>query len=100
VPPGSPEISGDNIRLDNGPANVSASASDGGTYRTTVDLEVTLQEFVIRHTTPRRARISSVTLDGAPVEDYGVRQTNRGEEVLVNAPTTLGEHRLVVETAP
>ncbi|MCA1847894.1 MAG: glycogen debranching protein, partial [Actinobacteria bacterium] len=97
VPPGSPEISGDNIRLGAGSVNVSASAS-AGTYRTTVDLGVVLQEFVIGHTVPRRAEISSVTLDGAPVEDYKVRRTNRGKEVLVEAPT-VGEHTLVVETA-
>jgi hypothetical protein len=32
VSPGYPEISGDYIRLGNGSAKVSASASDGGTY--------------------------------------------------------------------
>jgi hypothetical protein len=65
-----------------------------------VDLGVALQEFDIGHTVPRRAGISSVTLIRHPVEDYWVRQTNRGKEVLVSAPTTPGEHILVVETAP
>jgi hypothetical protein len=63
-----------------------------------VDLGVALQEFVIGHTVLRRAEISSVTLDGAPLEDYKVRRTNRGKEVLAEAPT-VGEHTLVVETA-
>ena len=96
VPPGSPEISGDNIRLGEGSIDVSASAGSG-TYRTTVGLSVALQEFVIGHTVPRGARITSVTLDGSPVGDYQIRRTNRGKEVLVQAPTS-GEHTLVVTT--
>src|SRR5919202_898944 len=59
VPPGSPEISGDNIRLGDGSINVSASAG-GGTYRTTVGLNVALQGFVIGHTVPRGVQITSV----------------------------------------
>ena len=98
VPPGSPEVSGDNIRLGTtGSVAVSASV-DGNTYTTTVDLGAVLQEFVIGHTVPRGTEITSVTLDGAPVEDYVVRTTNRGKEVLVKAPT-VGEHTLVVTTA-
>jgi hypothetical protein len=96
VPPGSPEISGKNIRLGSGSVAVSASANNG-TYRTTVDPNVTLQELVIGHTIPRTAKVSSVTLDGKPVDDYKVRKTHRGKEVLVKAPTS-GEQRLVVKT--
>jgi hypothetical protein len=48
---------------------------------------------------PRRAEISSITLNGVPVEDYETRTTNRGKEVIVEAPTS-GEQTLVVETAP
>jgi hypothetical protein len=96
VPPGSAEISGKNIRLGSGSVAVSASA-DNGTYRTTVDPNVALQELVVGHTIPRTAEVSSVTLDGRPVDDYMVRKTNRGKEVLVEAPTT-GEQRLVLKT--
>jgi hypothetical protein len=96
VPPGSPEISGKNIRLGSGSVAVSASA-DNGTYRTTVDPNVTLRELVVGHTIPRTAEISSVTLDGKPIDDYNVRKTHRGKEVLVKAPTS-GEQRLVVKT--
>jgi hypothetical protein len=98
VPPGSPEISGENIRLGNGSIAVSASA-EGNTYTTTVNLAVALREFVIGYTVARSAQISSVTLDGVPVDDYSVRVTNRGKEVLVQAPST-GEHTLVVTTSP
>jgi hypothetical protein len=98
VPPDSSnEISGDNIRLGTGSVDVSASA-EGNTYTTTVDLGVVLQEFVIGHTVPRGAEISSVTLDGARVERE-VRMTHRGKEVLVDAPPTPGPHTLVVTTA-
>jgi hypothetical protein len=101
VPPGSPEISGDNIRLGRGSVAVSASA-EGDTYRTTVDLGVALKEFVIGHTVPEvpeAEEISSVTLDGRPVKNYRVRETSRGREILVEAPTR-DEHTLVVETGP
>jgi hypothetical protein len=40
--------------------------------------------------------IASVTLDGEPIDDYRVRRTNRGNEVLVKAAPD-GEHTLVVE---
>ena len=43
------------------------------------------------------ASVSSVTLNGAKVE-YETRLTNRGKEILVEAPTT-GEQELVVRTA-
>lgn len=104
VPPGSPEIAtepeiaGENIRLGSGSVDVFASA-EGSTYTTTVNLGVAPQEFVIGHTLPSDASISSVTLDGVPVTDYSVRVTNRGKEVLVQAPST-GEHTLIVTTAP
>jgi hypothetical protein len=97
VPPGSPEISGENIRLGSGSVAVSASAG-GGTYTTRVNLDVTLQAFVIGHTVRRNAEIKAVTLDGNPVENYRVRETNRGKEVLVRAEPS-GEHTLVVETS-
>ena len=43
---------------------------------------------MVGHTIPRDAEVLSVTLNGASVEDYRVRETNRGQEVLVDAPTT------------
>ena len=42
--------------------------------------------------------ILSVTLNGAPIEDYQVRETNRGKEILVKAAAS-GEQTLVVTTA-
>jgi hypothetical protein len=78
--------------------DVSAEAGEN-TYTTIVDPEVALDELRIGHTVPRRAEISSVTLNGVPVEDYEVRITNRGKEVIVEAATT-GEQTLVVETTP
>jgi hypothetical protein len=105
VPPRSPEISGDNIRLtdilDNS-IDVSASA-EGNTYTTTVntlELDLVLQEFVIGHTVPRGAEISSVTLNNVAMENYEIRNTHRGKEVLVEAPPTPGQYTLVVTTAP
>jgi len=99
VPPASPEISGKNISIGGGSLAVSVSA-DNGTYRTTVDPNVTnvsLRELVIGHTIPRTAEFSSVALDGTPVDNYKIRDTNRGKEVFVEAPPS-GEHTLVVET--
>jgi hypothetical protein len=97
VPPQSPEgLSGKNIRLGSGSVDVSASASNG-IYRTTVTPNVTLQKLTVGHTVPRDAEVVSVTLNGNAVP-YEVRNTNRGEEVLVKAATS-GEQRLVVTTA-
>jgi hypothetical protein len=101
VPPDSPSLSGDNIQLGDDSISVSAEAGENS-YTTVVNPDVTLGELRIGHTVPRRAEISSVTLNGAPVEegDYEVRHTNRGKEVVVRVPTPTGEQRLVVETAP
>jgi hypothetical protein len=98
VLPDTPRLSGENILLGDGSVDVSAEA-EGNTYTTVVDPHVTLLELRIGHTVPRRAEISSVTLNDVPVEPDEVRNTNRGKEVIVEAPTT-GEQTLVVETAP
>ncbi|MGH3146104.1 MAG: glycogen debranching protein, partial [Rubrobacter sp.] len=98
VPPRSRDIAGKNILLGEGSIAVSAGAKED-TYTTTVDPAVALEELTVGHTVPRDARVRSVTLNGAPVMDYEVRNTNRGKEVLVDAPTA-GEQRLVVKTAP
>jgi len=94
LPPQTPDISGENIRLGNGSVAVSAKAEDN-TYITTVEPDVTLESLTIGHTVPRDAEISSVELEGNDV-DYRVRNTNRGKEVLVNASET-GTQDLVVE---
>ena len=96
VPPDSPEISGENIRLGDGSVAVSADAT-GDTYTTTVGPDVALRELLVGHTVPADKEIASVTLDRAPVADYRVRSTNRGKEVLVKAAPD-GEHTLVVVT--
>ena len=87
-------ISGENIRLGDGSVAVSAEA-EGDTYTTTVDPDVVLRELLVGHTVPRDTEIVSVTLDGVPVEDYRVRRTNRGNEVLVEAAPG-GVHTLEV----
>jgi hypothetical protein len=98
VPPDSSgPISGDNIRLGKGSVAVTADAT-GDTYTTTVDPDVRLRELFVGHTVPRDGEIASVTLDGEPVDDYMVRSTNRGKEVLVKAAP--GEdHTLVAEVS-
>jgi hypothetical protein len=96
VPSDSPEmISGENIRLGNGSVAVSADAT-GDTYTTTVNPHVALRELLVGHTVPGGRQITSVTLDGKPVDDYKVRSTNRGKEVLVKAAPA-GGHTLVVK---
>jgi hypothetical protein len=95
VPLDSPEISCKNIRLGNGSVVVSADA-EGDTYTTTVDPDVALRELLVGHTVPGDKEIASVTLDGEPIDDYRVRRTNRGNEVLLKAASD-GEHTLMVE---
>jgi len=93
VPPGSPGLSAENIRLGDGSVDVSAD-HDGKTYTTSVSKFVTAK-LTIGHTIPRGAEVASVTLNGDPVADYRVRETNRGKEVLVDA--TDADLELVVE---
>jgi hypothetical protein len=95
LPPQTPDISGENIRLGDGSVAVFATA-EGDTYTTIVEPDVALGSLEVGHTIPRDAEVLSVTLNGASVEDYRVRETNRGQEVLVDAPTT-GPQTLEVE---
>ena len=95
LPPQTPDISGQNIRLGGGSVAVSAKVEEN-TYTTTVQPDIALENLVVGHTVPRRAEVRSVTLNGATVKDYRVRGTKRGKEVLVDAPTTGGQ-TLVVE---
>jgi hypothetical protein len=97
LPPRTPDISGENIRLGDGSVTVFAKV-EGSAYTTRVEPAVALDELVVGHTVPRDARILSVTLNGAPVDDYLVRETNRGQEILIQAATS-GEQTLVVTTA-
>ena len=95
VPPDTPDvISGENIRLGDGSVDVSAKA-EGDTYTTKVFRAVDA-DLTIGHTIPRGAEVDSVTLNGVPVTDYRVRETNRGREVVVGA-TIASEQTLVVE---
>ncbi len=94
VPPGSPGLSGENIRLGDGTVSVSAE-HDGNTYTTEVSRFVTAR-LTIGHTIPRGADVASVEVNGDETEDYRVRETNRGKEVLVD--TTAADVELVVRT--
>ena len=93
VPPGSPGVSGKNIRLGRGSVAVSAD-HDGRTYTTKVSTGLDV-DLTIGHTIPRGANVDSVKLDGRNVR-YHVRTTNRGKEVFAHAPTT-GAQTLVVK---
>jgi glycogen debranching enzyme len=81
----------------NGSVAVSANVT-GAEYSTTVTPDVALRELLVGHTVPGNKEIVSVTLEGEPVDDYRVRRTNRGKEVLVKAATS-GVQTLVVTTA-
>ncbi|QIN85253.1 glycogen debranching protein [Rubrobacter tropicus] len=96
VPPGSPAISGRNIRLGGGSVRVEAEA-EGRTYRTTVRPNVALDGLTLGHTVPRSESVRSVTLNGERVR-YKVNTTNRGKEVLAGAPTR-GEQELIIKTS-
>jgi hypothetical protein len=97
VPPFEPSVSGTNIRLGSGAADVFASHS-GSTYTTKVDAtSVPVKKLVIGHALPRSAHVSQVNLDGKSTSDYTARLTNRGLELTV--ATTSGQvHTLTVTT--
>lgn len=95
LPPESPGLSAENVRLGDGAVAVSAEAEDG-TYRTTVSATCGLDRLVVGHALPEGAAVGSVTLDGEEA-DYEVRETNRGREVLVE--TDAGSERTVVVEA-
>ena len=97
VPQGQTTVSGRDIRLGGGSADVRATHA-GDVYRTVVDVGkgVGADRVSIGHTLPAGAQPAVVVLDGRPVHDYRVRQTNRGTEVTV--PAGPGRHTLVVTT--
>jgi hypothetical protein len=83
VPPGQPSVSGSNIRLGRGSVDVFASHS-GSDYTTTVRVDgLRLNALQIGHTLPRGSTPRNIRLDGNPVSDATVIQTNRGVEVTV-----------------
>ena len=96
VPPDSSPISARNVRLGNGSIRVSAETGNG-TYRTTIRPAVKLESLTVGHTLPLDTEVRSVTLNGEKV-GRKINTTNRGKEVLVDAPTT-GEQTLIVKTA-
>jgi hypothetical protein len=95
VPQGQTEVQGRDIRLGNGSADVAASHT-GGSYRTEIDTSkgVGADKVVIGHTLPRGTQPATVVLDGKTVDNFEVRETNRGTEVTV--PTTSGHHTLTI----
>jgi hypothetical protein len=94
VPSDAP-IEGRRVRLGDGALRLVEASRDGDTYRTTVRVgSAPIETLELGHTLPRDASVSSVLLDGSPVE-YRTVLTNRGLEVLARAPAS-GKHRLVV----
>jgi glycogen debranching enzyme len=95
VPDGWPGLDVSNLKVGSGV--VAASASRGGSTYTTKVTALAGLTLVIGHVIPPDEEITSVQLDGAPVEDYEVIDSTRGQEVHVRT-TTGGEHTLVVTT--
>jgi hypothetical protein len=97
VPLDSPKTSGENIRLGNGSAAVSADAA-GDTYTTTVTVEpdVALREPLVGHAVPADKETGFRYPRARAIEDYRVRKTDRGNEVLLQAAPD-GGHTLVVD---
>ncbi len=93
VPDGQTRVAGSNIRIGEGAIDVSAERT-ATSLTTTVTRHLTAS-LLIGHVLPDGAEVTSVTLDGAPVE-YDVRTTARGEEVVVDAPSGTGRNSLVV----
>ena len=93
--PSEEPIAGKQIRLGGGALSSVGASRQGNTYSTTVDVgSAPVQRLVLGHTVPRGSQVQEVLLDGSPV-DYSARATNRGLEVLAQAPAS-GEHKLVV----
>ncbi len=96
VPDGQQEVSGENIRLGSGAVDVSAARS-ASQLRTVVDRHLSTH-LTIGHVLPAGSQVTAVTLDGVPVpaEDYDIRDTARGRDVVVDAGTGTGSSTLVV----
>ena len=65
--------------------------------RTVVDRHLSTH-LTIGHVLPAGSQVTAVTLDGVPVpaEDYNIRDTARGRDVVVDAGTGTGSSTLVV----
>ena len=94
VPDGQSSVAGEDIRLGNGSADVTATRA-GTRYTTTTDTRgAPVRTYRIGHTLPRNAMVDSVQLDGRTVP-YETRPTNRGLELRVPAAPDR-RHTLVV----
>jgi hypothetical protein len=95
VPQGQTSVQGQDIRLGGGSASVLAIHA-GRRYRTEIDTtrSVGAEKVDIGHTLPRGLRPTAVVLDGRPLHDYEVVETNRGTEVTVS--TSTGHHTLTI----
>jgi hypothetical protein len=99
VPAGQSRVEGSDIRLGEGDADVRAEHK-GSRYTTTVTASEIdgLSGLRVGATLPPGEEVDTVTLDGARVSKPAVRETNRGVEVTVRAPTS-GRHVVVVTAA-
>jgi hypothetical protein len=95
VPQGQSRVAGSNILVGDGSVDVTATHS-GNLYTATVLAKVGA-DLTVGQTVPSGAEVRSVTLNGKQVH-FTVRQTNRGQEVLVDAQAGSSQ-RLEVTTA-
>ena len=99
VPTGQSRVEASDIRLGEGEADVRAEHK-GSRYTTTVTASEIdgLRDLRVGTTLPSGEEVDTVTLDGTRVSKPTVRETNRGVEVTVKAPTS-GQHVVVVTGA-
>jgi hypothetical protein len=95
VPQGQTRVAGSNILVGNGAVDVTATHT-GNVFTATVQAKVKA-DLTVGQTVPDGASVSSVTLNGQQVH-FTVRDTNRGQEVLVDTHGG-GSQNLVVTTA-
>src|SRR5262249_40189610 len=97
VPQGQTSVRGQDIRLGGGAADGLAT-HPRSRYPTEIDTTsgVGADEVIIGGPLPSGSRPTAVELDGRPVRDYQIRQTNRGTEVTMS--TTAGHHTLTITT--
>ncbi len=94
IPDGQSSVAGTNIRLGDGSIDVSAERT-ATTLTTSVTRDVAAS-LLIGHVLPDGAEVTAVTLNGAPTA-YEVRQTARGQEVVVQQDVGTGPSTLVVQ---
>ncbi|HEY1568779.1 MAG TPA: hypothetical protein VGF68_17245 [Solirubrobacteraceae bacterium] len=100
VPPDQPSVAGSNIRLGMGNGSIDVFASHSGNrFQTRLTLhDLNLRSVEIGHTLPAGSTPASVVVDGRPVSNATVRNTNRGVEVTAPVQGN-GPHTLLVTTA-